>query len=102
MKLLGIICMSKINHNSAYYHNCLTDNLHLTKGKSYYYDGLPNLGETQLIDKPNFKEKISFISKYNPFVIIYNKKIYNLNFDYHIYIFIFLFKIFTKYFNYKL
>ena len=32
-----------------------------------------NGGEVQIIENPNFKSKIEFISKYNPFIILYGK-----------------------------
>ena len=73
MSLLGIICMPSINHYSAYCHNCFTEKLNYEKNNSYYYDDTYNGGEVQIIENPNFKSKIEFISKYNPFIILYGK-----------------------------
>ena len=71
MNLLGIFCMPSVNHYSSFYYNYLTDKLNLTKGNSYYYDDMYNIGEIQLIDNSNFRKKIEIISKYNPFILVY-------------------------------
>ena len=73
MSLLGKIYMPNINHYSAYCHNCFTEKLNYEKNNSYYYDDMYNGGEVQIIENPNFKSKIEFISKYNPFIILYGK-----------------------------
>ena len=70
-ELLGIIFLPLISHYSAYCHYCYIEKLNLQLGKSYYYDDLVNKGKIELINESNFRNKIAFISKYNPFVLIY-------------------------------